>query len=288
MGILITGARGTVGHYVMRHARRLGGAVHGFDLEELDVADRETTLRRITGLKPRSVIHLAAATNVDQCEEHPDQAWRANTLGARNVAEACGDVGATCVLVSTTQVFGTPDGDPEAVFDELSTPTPCNVYAKTKLEGEYAARDVCRHLVIARTAWVMGGGVDDRKFVGKVRDKLVEGAAVKAVKDQFGSPTYADDLARALVKLVEVDARGVVHLTNTGRACRLDMVRHIKQVLGSKSRTTGVPASAFPLPAPRPASDASRSVVLPALGLGDLMPSWEDALTRYLQSWDGA
>lgn len=283
MTILVTGAGGTVGAYFAELAPTFSEPLDLATKSDLDVTDLEAVRATARKMRYSAIVHLAAATDVDRCEKDREWAHKLNCIAAWNMALASQEIGADLVHVSTTQIFG-GDGN-EGPFTELDTPHPPNFYAKAKLGGEEMIRMTTQRAYIVRTAWVMGGGKLDKKFVGKVADKLRKNEPVKAVNDQFGSPTYARHLAIVIRELLKTKAYGVYHATNQGTASRYDMVQEMKKVLGSTSTVEGVPASAFPLPAPRPKSDASIGMNLAARGLGALLPSWQDALAEYLRSW---
>jgi dTDP-4-dehydrorhamnose reductase len=283
MTILVTGAGGTVGAYFAELAPTFSEPLDLAAKTDLDIGDLEAVRASAKKMRYSAIINLAAATDVDRCET--DRAWahRINTLGAWNLALAAAELGAEMVQVSTTQIFGGAGN--EGPFSELDRPCPVNFYAKTKLGGEEMVRSVLARAYVVRTAWVMGGGVEDKKFVGKVAGKLKNGEPIKAVADQFGSPTYAKHLVLVIRELLKSKAHGLYHATNGGTASRYDMALEMKGILGSTSAIEPVSASAFPLPAPRPKSDASIGLNLAARGLGGILPSWQEALAEYLRSW---
>ena len=283
MTILITGAAGMVGGYFDALSARFDERLELATSADLDVTDLDAVRARFDAERYRAVINLAAATDVDRCEREPNWAYALNAAGAKNVALAAAEHDATVVQVSTTMVFG---GDGRSgPKSELDDPCPVNTYGRSKLRGEELARQVSGKSFIVRTCWVMGGGAADKKFVGKVADRLRAGDPIKAVDDQLGSPTYAHDLVCAIAALLATRAYGVYHVTNTGSATRLAMAREMKAILQSASDIEGVGADTWPLDAARAADDSSVSYALAPLGLGDIMPTWQDALARYLSSW---
>jgi dTDP-4-dehydrorhamnose reductase len=273
MTLLVTGATGTVGRYFAGTDAELLGK------HDLDITDLRAVRDR---LRHEWIVNLAAATDLDRAEQDPVWAHRLNAIGAENLALVARERGIRMVQVSTVGIFGADAR--EGPFSELDEPAPVNVYAKTKLAGERAVQRILPDALIVRTAWVMGGGSEDKKFVGKVRDKLVRGEPVKAVGDIVGSPTYAKDLADAIRMLIHEQAFGLFHVTNAGAASRYDLVLEMKRILGSKSEVSSVSSSEFPLPAPRPKSEVSQSLALPARGFPSLR-SWQAALADYLATW---
>ena len=274
MTILVTGGSGTVGRAMSRLTDRFSAPLRPTSRAQLDITEADAL--DLTGVTV--VVNLAAATDVDRCEREPRWAEAVNRDGAENVARAARGAGARLVHVSTTAVFGGDDAP--GPFAEGDPTHPPNVYARTKLQGEEAVLAAHPEALIVRTAWVFGGGAEDPKFVGKVAGRLRAGEPVSAVNDQWGSPTYAHDLVVGLAALLARRATGIVHLTNAGRATRHDMATHMKQVLGSSSEVRAVGAATFPLPARRSTDDSAISTRLHQLGV--TMPTWQDALTRYL------
>jgi dTDP-4-dehydrorhamnose reductase len=281
MTILVTGGGGTVGRYFSQLADTFAEPVEVLGRQELDVTDLRAVQARLQA-DHTWIVNLAAATDLDRAEQDPIWAYRLNAVGAENLALVAKKRGVRMVQVSTVGIF-CGDGK-EGPFSELDEPAPVNVYAATKLAGERAVQRILPEAAILRTAWVMGGGKEDKKFVGKVRDKLLANEPVKAVGDIVGSPTYARDLVEMIRTVIAAQAFGLFHTTNAGAASRHDLVVEMKKILGSTSALESVGAGAFPLPAPRPKSEVSRSLALPARGLPELR-SWQDALADYLASW---
>ncbi|MBI4820675.1 MAG: SDR family oxidoreductase [Deltaproteobacteria bacterium] len=285
MTILVTGASGTVGSYFAALTSEFDEPVELADLAPrdgmtpLDITNLDAVRAKIVRGAYSHVINLAALTDVDGCETKPDLAYRVNTLGAWNLALAARESGTIVVQVSTSSVLGGETDEPQS---ELATPNPPNVYARTKLKGEQHVLELCPESFVLRTAWIMGGGKNDKKFVGKVYVKLLGGLPVKAVNDEWGSPTYSKDFTLATARLIRTRAFGLYHVNNLGRATRYDMALRMKQALGSSSEIEPVSAASFPLPAKRPRYDVPISHALPARGVP--MRPWEAALDEYLRT----
>lgn len=288
MKILVTGSAGMLGSAVMSHLAELGHEAVGIDVGAAEAACRVdisdwTALAAFPRLQDRDlVLHLAAATNVDQCEKDPDMAFRVNTLGTEFVARLCARRDIPLVYVSTAAVFaGNRKGAPYNEFDDAA---PVNIYAQSKLRGEEAVRQAARRHTIVRAGWMMGGGVQEKKFVGKIVSQLLDGKRkLMAVCDKQGSLTYTVDFARNLMDLVSSGHYGTYHMANHGVCTRYDVAKKIVEFLGSEAVIEPVPSSYFPLPAPRPDSECLDNYKLRLLGL-DLMPAWETSLRSYLKS----
>jgi dTDP-4-dehydrorhamnose reductase len=278
--MLITGGKGMVGGYAPKVFPDY--EILSTDLDTLDIRSPESIARTFKDFHPEVLLHLAAATDVDRCEQDPDWAVRSNEAGTRNLAQACLEHGALMVYASTGAVF---QGDKPEPYTEFDPTGPSNVYAASKLAGEKALSGLLERHCIVRAGWMFGGGAADKKFVGKIATQIALGRTVlKAVNDKFGSPTYAKDFLEAVRRILKTGAYGVFHAGNGGRVSRFDIAREIARILGR----TGVliaPVSSkeFPLPAPRGTSEALYNKKLELLGLEPQRP-WQEALAEYLRS----
>lgn len=171
-----------------------------FPYFHLDITDAASVRELVVGLRPEAVIHTAAFTAVDACETQRELSWRVNVEGTANVADACREVGARLVHVSTEYLFDGENGP----YTEEDTPRPLSHYGLTKLESEKAARERCADWVIARTTVLFGHAPNVRpSFVAWLVDRLSRGERVRVVDDQVGSPTLADNLAQMLLALLD-------------------------------------------------------------------------------------
>jgi dTDP-4-dehydrorhamnose reductase len=284
--ILVTGAAGVVGGYVADvfgdHDLVLTD-IRG-DIERLDVRDAAACRERITSEQPDVVIHLAAATNVDLCEQDHDLAFATNALGTQNVAIASREAGAVLVYTSTAGVFsGDKAGAPYTEFD---APGPANVYGESKLAGERSVETMLDRFYICRAGWMVGGGPKDTKFVGKLLEIIDGGATtLRAVDDKLGTPTYALDLATGIRGLLDTGHYGLYHLVNRGGACtRYDVAVALVELIGRTDvEVEPVSSAFFPLPAARARSEAMINYKLDLLGINN-QRHWRDALEFYVRN----
>jgi len=275
--LLVTGARGQLGRALERAAARGGHVFVGADLPELDVTDRAAVLAWVAGERPDAVINCAAFTAVDAAEEREAEALAVNGTAVGHLAEAADAAGALLVQVSTDYVF---DGASERPYREDDAVAPLSAYGRSKAAGERAAARARRHLV-ARTAWLYGEG---NNFVRAILRQIAAGREVlRVVDDQVGSPTYAEDLAEALLALAGGGASGVVHVVNDGVTSWHGLAREIVRVEGAAVAVEPVGTSEMPRPARRPARSVLDTARLVA-ALGHGLPRWQDALARYLRS----
>jgi dTDP-4-dehydrorhamnose reductase len=278
--ILVTGAAGQVGSDLVRLAsseshREVIGASH----RELDVADRDQVLGAVMGLHPDIIFHPAAWTAVDLCESQPDRAWRVNSLGARNVAEAARRAGAHLVFVSTDYVFDGMSPEPYTEWDE---PRPISVYGRSKLGGERETIAGCPGATLVRTSWVWGpNGSNLMKTVLRLARS---GEVFRFVDDQRGCPTYSEDLAGKLLELGLGRAPGIFHVTNQGATTRFAFAREILRVAGlDPDLVQPIRISELdpPAPAARPTNSVLDNAALRAGGMEPL-PHHVASLERVL------
>jgi dTDP-4-dehydrorhamnose reductase len=247
----------------------------------MDVRDPEAVLRWTKEVRPDLIMHLAAATDVDECERNPDLAYATNAIGTRNVALACQQVGAILVYISTISVF---DGTKPEPYTEFDVPNPQSHYSRAKFEGEQIVRSLLDKYYIARAGWMFGGRTEDKKFVAKIVSLARERPSLTIVHDKFGSPTYTADLARSLLNLTKTGLYGTYHMVGTGDYCsRFEFAQAILEYAGIHScRIQAVSSAAFPLAAPRPRTEAARNYHLDLLGLNWMRP-WRQALQEYVR-----
>ena len=280
--MLVTGAAGAVGSYVREVFQDADLTLTDIveELPVLDVRDPEAVMRAVGDVQPDVVLHLAAATDVDRCEQEPDWAYHTNAIGTQNVALACQTLNAVLVYISTAGVFW---GDKPEPYTEFDPPRPANVYGNSKLAGEQIVASLLNRFCIVRAGWMIGGGEKDKKFVAKVGRKMLAGERnLKVVEDKFGSPTCAPDLLRGIRRLLPTGYYGLYHMVNTGICSRYEIALEMKEMMRCNETTIEPVSSAyFPLPAPRARSEAMDNLKLRLLGLNCMRP-WQAALHEYL------
>jgi dTDP-4-dehydrorhamnose reductase len=280
--MLVTGAGGMVGSYakeVFKDCRLiLTDQIDGF--AHLDVCDPSAVRKAVADERPDVVLHLAAATDVDRCEQEPDWAYRIYAIGTQNVALACQASDVAMVCISTAGVFW---GDKPEPYNEFDVPRPANIYGQSKLAGEHSVTSLLGRFYIVRAGWMIGGGSKDKKFVGKIARLIVEGKnPLRIVSDKLGTPTYGKDLLKGIRKLLETDYYGLYHMVNQGSCSRYEVALEIRKIL-EREDVEMIPVSSayFPLPAPRAHSESMRNLKLELLGLNSMRP-WQEALREYL------
>jgi dTDP-4-dehydrorhamnose reductase len=274
---LVLGAGGMLGGAVTEALEEAYPGTVSATRAEADVTDRFRLEAELERLRPDVVINCAAYTDVDGCEIDRDRARRVNAEGAGNVAIAAAATGSRVVQVSTDFVF---DGRHSVPYTEDDPPAPLSEYGRTKLDGERRVAAATTEHLIVRTSWLYGRGRSN--FVDSIRTRAANGGTLRVVNDQFGSPTYVADLARALALLIGRDARGLVHFANAGVCSRYDLAREILAAGGSgacelKAITTGEAGRIAARPA-YSALDTSRYSRL----VGESPRAWQEAIHDYL------
>jgi dTDP-4-dehydrorhamnose reductase len=279
--VLVTGAGGLLGGQVAWTFAQRGVDVYAFTHAQLDITDADAVREQVEAVKPGVVIHPAALTNVDACERDPERAYLVNATGSRNVAAAAAAVDAAVVAVSTDYVF---DGE-HAPYAENAPTDPIQEYGRSKLAGEVAVREVNPRHFIVRSAWIYGPG--GKNFLSKLPELAAhaaeDGQAINAVVDQYGSPTYAPDLAEAIFDLVLTQAYGTLHVVNTGRCSFAEFCETALKLLLADVQVNHVRLGELDRPAPRPRDTYMVSPAWEAAGFAPLRP-WQEAAADFVGS----
>jgi len=273
MKVTIFGASGLLGKALMREWRE--DRVTGLSSKDADVRDPRQVKDAVEGTHPDWIVLAAAYTDVDGCETNRERAFAVNRDGAANVARAAKEHGSRLLFLSTDYVF---DGSKITPYEVGDPRAPQSVYGRSKAEAEMRLENILPNCCIVRTSWLFGVG--GKCFPDTILKLASTRAQIDVVNDQLGSPTYAIDLARAIIQLCRKGAKGVVHVTNRGECTWFDFAQAIVSAAGLKTIIRPTTTEKFPRPAQRP-----KYSVLSASGLdhyGVVMPDWQDALRRYL------
>lgn len=283
--IILIGGSGQLGGEIRRDADRLGIELHAPDSGALDITDSNAVIELIRGLKPDAVINTAAYHVVPECERQPLRAMAVNCQAVNALALACKAAGAVFVTYSTDYVF---DGTKGAPYAEDDTPNPLQFYGISKLAGEFAALNYYgENTIVIRTSFLYGGktGSPQKKgnFVLNILHQARDTPVIEVSSDQTVSPTFAGDLSKATLRLLDSGrACGVYHLANEGQ-CRLcDLATRILAVAGSHTEVKPVDRSQAAQVVRRPAFTALRNTRGKACGIE--LPPWEEALAVYIDS----
>lgn len=299
MKFFVTGVNGQLGHDVMNNLISRGHVGVGSDIAlsyngvmdnsavttaeyiSLDITNKEAVIKTITAVKPDAVIHCAAWTAVDLAEDEDKipLVFKINADGTKYIAEACKQIDAKLLYLSTDYVFdgqGTTPWKPDC-----KEYNPLNIYGKSKLEGELAVANTLSKYFIVRIAWVFG--LNGKNFIKTMINVGKTHSEVRVVNDQIGTPTYTYDLSRLLVDMCESDKYGYYHATNEGGFISwYDFCVEIYKQYGLSTKVIPVSTSEYGLSkAKRPFNSRLDKSKLIENGFKPL-PDWKDALSRYL------
>ena len=278
MKILITGANGMVARAAIEYCKSIGDEVAAFTRSELDIADKTTVSETFETEKPDAVLNCAAFTDVDGSELNIEKCYAANSVGVENLALASEKINCAFVTISTDYVF---DGKKTDFYTQRDTPNPQGIYAKAKLEGEIRAHNANARSMIVRSGWIFGHG--GTNFLSVMDKFLSEGKTIKAIFDSYGAPTFADDLAKRLREIAELDLPAIYHVANSGDGISFsDFAEKICEIKNlDKSLIEKVSMDDLKRPAPRPKNSKLACLFSEKFGLSPL-PNWEKALERFL------
>lgn len=273
MKVLVLGATGLLGKDLMREWR--GDVVTGLGSHDADITNFEQVLKVVQNVRPDWIVLAAAYTNVDGCESNQELALSVNRDGAVNVALAAKNIAARMLFVSSDYVF---DGRKTSPYETDDPRNPQSVYGRSKAEAEVRLLETLPECCIARTSWLFGTG--GKCFPDTILKLAETRPALDVVDDQRGCPTYAVDLARGIIGLCRASASGIVHVTNAGQCTWFEFAREILKSVGSTTELKPTTSEKMARPAPRPAYSVLSATSLRRHGIE--MPTWQDALHRYL------
>ncbi len=228
--LLLTGAGGQLGAYLLRHLRGLGADVVAWDgTRDVDLADADAVTRAFCAARPHIVLHAAALARLADCQRQPERAFRVNAAGTALLAEACARAGARLVFVSTDLVF---DGQ-SAPYAETAPPAPLSVYARTKVAAERAVLAHPHH-AIARVGLLFGPALNGKpSFFDEQIAALRAGRPLALFEDEWRTPLDLATAAHALTELALSDFAGLVHVGGPDRLSRLEMGQKLARFLGA-------------------------------------------------------
>ena len=301
MKVVITGSQGQVG---LELQKQLKGdkniQLYPLSSGDLDIVNKEQAEETLYMLNPEVVINCAAYTAVDLCEEEQEKAYNVNVVGPYNLATVCEEIGAKLVHISTDYVFSgafnlershaIQDGNILEIRQKMakySRPwkendpiNPQNIYGLTKWQGEEEVGKHCTKHFIIRTAWLYGEG---NNFVRTMLKLAETNKELNVVADQFGNPTYAKDLARAIVDLMQTEHYGTYHGTCEGTCSWYDFAKKIFEIKGIDIHVNPVTSEEFLRPAKRPFYSSLDNFMLKLHGMNTFR-TWEEALEDYLSN----
>lgn len=274
MRVTIFGATGLLGKELMRAWE--DDEITGLGSKDADLRDTQQVSDAIQRTKPEWIVLAAAYTDVDGCELNETLARNINYYGPMNVAQAAKQAGAKLLFISTDYVF---DGTKTTPYETTDPRAPRSVYGKWKAEAEVKLTELLPECAIVRTSWLFGTG--GKCFPDTIIKIAATRPAIDVVNDQRGSPTFALDLANTIILLCRKNASGIIHATNRGDCTWFDFAKEILASTSSQTVVRPTTSEKFVRPAERPKYSVLSPASLDKYGIP--MPSWEDALSRYLK-----
>ena len=285
--IIVTGSNGQLGRAINALCSgsleyELINTDYGVEgIQDLDITDLDAVLSLVGTVRPFAVINCAAHTNVDACEVQVDSAYRINAIGPRNLAIASSEAGARLVHISTDYVFA---GDGTRPYTEFDTPAPKAMYGKTKLAGENFVKQFADRFYMLRTAWLYGDGKNFVKTMLRLSETHDE---VSVVNDQIGSPTCADELAKAIMALIDTENYGLFHATCEGTCSWADFTKEIFRLAKKDTVVNPVTSEEYkkmnPASADRPHYSVLDNYML-RLTNSYTFADWETAIAKYISA----
>ncbi len=276
MKVLVTGVKGQLGYDVVKELTGRKIEAIGVDIDEMDITDAASVDKVIKEIAPDAVIHCAAYTAVDAAEDNEELCRKVNADGPRNIAKVCKELDIKMIQISTDYVF---NGEGERPWAPEDAAEPQSVYGQTKYEGEQAVQEILEKYFIVRIAWVFG--INGKNFVKTMLNLAKTRDTLTVVNDQFGSPTYTYDLAKLLADMVQSEKYGIYHATNEGICSWYDFACAIFKEAGIEMNVLPVTSSEYAAKAKRPANSRMSKDKLEEMGF-DRLPTWQDALKRYI------
>ena len=281
MKILVTGAQGQLGLSIRKIEPEYPElSISYTDVEELDITDSRALTAHFEKNPIDYVVNCAGYTAVDRAEEEEDKAMLINAAAVKNLAECADTFGFTLIHISTDYVFS---GRHYRPYTEKDEPGPISVYSRSKHAGEQAVINHCKHGIILRTSWLYSEYGNN--FLKTILNLASQREEIRIIGDQVGTPTYAGDLARAILELVHrnYSKKSLFHFSNEGVASWYDFGVEIVRLSGKKCTVIPIPTEAYPLPAERP----FYSLMSKAEFTGTFrysIPHWRDSLEKCMNN----
>ena len=276
--IIVTGCNGQLGRAVNLFFKdNKDISFVNTDVGELDITTIDKVMELAREVQPYAIINCAAHTGVDACETEYDKAFKINAIGPRNLSIAARETGAKLMHISTDYVF---DGKGTRPYVETDATNPQGAYGSTKLAGENFVKDFADRYFILRTAWLYGDGKNFAKTMLRLSETNEK---VRVVGDQFGSPTSASELTKAINALLFTENYGMFHATCEGSCSWAEFAREVFRLAGKTTKVEAITTEEFGAPAPRPAYSILENRMF-KLTTDFMFADWHDAIAEYMKT----
>ena len=277
MKVVVTGVNGQLGYDVVKELNnRKYTNVIGIDIKDLDITNENAVKLFMNNNKPDVIVHCAAYTAVDNAEDDKETCYDVNVNGTKHLVESAKELDAKFVYISTDYVFS---GDKDSEYFVKDIPNPKSIYGQTKYLGEVETLKHDKHFIV-RISWVFGK--NGNNFIKTMLRLGKEKNELNIVSDQVGSPTYTHDLAKLIVDMIETDKYGVYQATNEGVCSWYEFAQKIFEFANIDICLNPISTEQYPTKAKRPKNSVMSKNNLLDNGF-ELLPTWQDALKRYLK-----
>lgn len=277
MKVVVTGVNGQLGYDVVKELNnRKYTKVIGIDIKDLDITNENAVKDFMSINKPDVIVHCAAYTAVDNAEDNKETCYDVNVNGTKYLVGSAKELDAKFVYISTDYVFS-GDKDREYIVEDI--PNPKSVYGETKYLGEIETLKHNKHFIV-RISWVFGK--NGNNFIKTMLRLGKEKNELNIVSDQIGSPTYTHDLSRLIVDMIETDKYGIYQATNEGVCSWYEFAQKIFEFSNIDISLNPILTEQYPTKAKRPKNSVMSKKNLVDNGF-EVLPSWQDALKRYLK-----
>lgn len=276
--IWITGAEGHIGTALLDLLEGVEYQLLPTDIEEVDITKIDEVTQFVHVNRPDVVINCAGLTDVQECENNVDEAYRVNAIGVRNVALAANEVNAKVIQISTDDVF---DKESRVPYNEFDNVHPRTIYGKSKEAGEKILTQLLNRFVIIRSSWIYGIG---RDFVDEVLRNVGQGKTMEVPNNQYAAPTSAKELAKVIRYFIDNEEYGLYHVVCPGSCSRYEFARTILEYFGKAGELDLYPVVIED--SARPTYSVLDNMMLRLTGIEE-PKEWKTALKEYLDETGG-
>lgn len=275
--IAVTGINGQLGYDVVRELRKRNISCVGTGRAELDITDKDAVLKYFEKVNPDAVIHCAAYNSVDKAESDIENCRLVNVVGTENIVFACKKADAKMIYFSSDYVF---DGEKDGEYEIYDKKSPLGIYGGSKSDAEeIIVRNISKYFIL-RISWAFGK--NGNNFIKNMLRISEAKDSVNVVSDQVGSPTYTRDLAKLVCEMTATEKYGIYHATNEGFCSWAEFAQKIFEYAEKKTKVNPVLSMEYGAAAKRPLNSRLSKSSLDSSGFSRL-PSWENALKRYIE-----
>lgn len=276
MKIVVTGAAGQLGTSVVKRLR-LENQVYAYDSRQLDITNEQLVYKVLEEIRPTHIINCAAYNNVNKAEQDIKEADSINEMGTYNLAKGAEAFKATLIHISTDYVF---DGEKKQPYIEEDIPNPLNVYGKSKYRGELHVMKECTRYMIIRTSWLYS--YKSNNFLSTILRLAKERESIDVICDHYGTPTFTEELAIMIEKLIEVGGQGLYHCSGQGSCTWYEFAKEIVKLAKIDCEVRPILAKDYKEKARKPSYSVLDNAKIED-ETGFYMKPWQETLTDFFK-----